>query len=202
MNAPPVTLEARDGFGLLTLNAPPRNEMDDAFIAALLDILEVRLPAQRLRGLIVHGSGRHLSSGANLPQLLERFRTQPFTDNLEMVTRLTWALQTLSEASFPVVAAVSGCCFGSGLELALACQARLATPNALFCAPEASLQVMPGCGATVRLPRLVGRGAALELILSGRILSADEALRLRLVDAVFERSELLAAALDLVRRRL
>jgi enoyl-CoA hydratase/carnithine racemase len=198
--APPVTIEVRNGIGVLMLNAPPRNEMDDAFIAALLEILEVRLPSLRPQGLIVHGSGRHFSSGADLPQLLKRFRTLPLAANLTLSVRLTEALQALAEAPFPVVAAVSGCCFGSGLELALACQVRLAARNALFCAPETSLQVMPGCGATVRLPQLVGRGAAIDLILSGRLLSAEEALRLGLVDAVLERDELLPAAGSLIRR--
>ncbi len=198
--APPVALDVRDGIGVLLLNAPPRNEMNDVFIAALLEILERELPAQCLRGLIVQGSGRHFSSGADLPQLLDRFRSRPDAENLQLSLRLTEALQTLSEAPFPVVAAVSGCCLGSGLELALACQVRLAAPNALFCAPETSLQVMPGCGACIRLPQLIGRGAALDLILSGRLLSADEALRLGLVDAVLERRELLPAAADLIRR--
>ena len=197
---PPVTLAVRDGIGVLTLNAPPRNEMDNQAVDALLEILETALPQTHLQGLIVQGSGRHFSSGANLPQLLDRFRTLPFATNLQMVTRLTLALQTLTEAPFPVVAAVCGCCFGSGLELALACHARLAARNALFCAPELSLEVMPGCGATVRLPHLVGRGAALELILSGRILSAEEALQMHLVDAVLERSEILPSAVSLIRR--
>lgn len=197
---PPVALDVRDGIGVLSLNAPPRNEMDDVFITALLEILQRELPAQRLQGLIVQGSGRHFSSGADLPQLLERFRTRPYADNLRLSLRLTDALQTLSEAPFPVVAAVNGCCLGSGLELALACQVRLAAPNAVFCAPETSLQVMPGCGACIRLPQLIGRGAALDLILSGRLLSAEEALRLGLVDAILERSELLPAAGNLIRR--
>ncbi len=200
VGTPPLAFAVRDGIGWLTLNAPPRNEMDDAFIAALLDVLEGALPQQCLQGLIVHGSERHFSSGAHLPQLLERLRTLPFADNLQLSVRLTEALQTLREAPFPVVAAISGCCFGSGLELALACQVRLATRNALFCAPETSLQVMPGCGACVRLPQLVGRGPALDLILSGRLVSADEALRLGLVDAVLERSDLLTAAGNLIRR--
>lgn len=197
---PPVTWEVREEVGYLALAAPPRNEMDDAFIGRLLTVLEVARSSAGLRGLILHGSGRHFSSGANLPQLLERFRALPFAENLELSRRLTGALQTLHESPFPVVAAVSGCCFGSGLELALACQVRLAARNALFGAPETSLQVMPGCGATVRLPQLIGRGPALDLILGGHLLDAKEALRLGLVDALCERSDLLPAALKLIQR--
>ena len=98
------------------------------------------------------------------------------------------------------MAAVGGCCLGSGLELALACRWRVAAANAVFALPETSFDLMPGCGGTVRLPLLVGRGRAVELLLSGRFVDAAEAREIGLVDAVVDRRDLLAAARRLVER--
>jgi enoyl-CoA hydratase/carnithine racemase len=110
------------------------------------------------------------------------------------------AFTALEALPFPTVAAVDGACLGSGLELALACGGRVATPSALFAAPEASFGLLPGCGGTVRLPERVGVGAALDLLLTGRYVDADEALHLGLVDVLVPRAELHAAAVGWVRR--
>jgi len=93
-----------------------------------------------------------------------------------------------------VVAAISGCCLGAGLELALACHYRVSAPSAVFSLPEATFGLMPGCGGTVRLPALVGVGRAIELSLSGRTIGADEALACGLVDMVVEKKALLSTA--------
>ncbi len=98
------------------------------------------------------------------------------------------------------MAAVGGCCLGSGLELALACRWRIAAANAVFALPETSFDLMPGCGGTVRLPSLVGRGRAVDLVLSGRFVDAGEAREIGLVDAIVDRRDLLAAARRLVER--
>jgi len=97
----------------------------------------------------------------------------------------------------PVVAAVNGFALGGGLELALACHVRLASSEARLGLPEVTLGIIPGYGGTQRLPRLVGMGRALELIASGRMVDAEEAMRIGLVNAVHAPDELMPAALDL-----
>jgi enoyl-CoA hydratase len=141
--------------------------------------------------LIVTGSGeKSFISGADINELavldprgaedISRFGQRVF-DKLE-------------GASKPVIAAVNGYAFGGGCELALACHMRLASENAVLGLPEVSLGIIPGYGGTQRLPRLVGPGRALELILSGRRVKADEADRIGLVNRVVPREQLLGEA--------
>jgi enoyl-CoA hydratase len=99
----------------------------------------------------------------------------------------------------PVIAAVNGFCLGGGCELAMACHIRLASDTAKFGQPEVNLGIGPGYGGTVRLPRLVGRGRALELLLSAQIIDATEAFRIGLVNRVYPQDQLLAEAEKLLR---
>jgi len=194
-----LVLEPEGGVARLVLDAPPRNEMDQVFFrtfAALVATLK-ELP---LRGLVVHGSGRHFSSGAGIGALKEGLSgAQPALAARQLIEATT-SFQAIAELPYPSVAAVGGCCLGSGLELALACRWRVAAPSAVLALPETSFDLMPGCGGTVRLPSLVGRGRAVELVLSGRFVSAGEALEIGLVDAVVDRRDLLASARRLVER--
>ena len=103
-------------------------------------------------------------------------------------------LASLARAGKPVIAAINGYAFGGGCELALACHIRLAAESAVLGLPEVSLGIIPGYGGTQRLPRLVGAGRALEIILSGRRVKADEAERIGLVNRVVPRDQLLAEA--------
>lgn len=179
----------------LLLDAPPRNETNLALFDELSRLVERVLPSLRVRGLIVRGRGRHFSSGANLDEL-RRAVADALPASLDEHSA---ALSALEALPYPTVAAVDGCCLGSGLELALACRFRVATPRTLFAAPEATFGLMPGCGATVRLPALVGTGRAIELMLTGRAVEAPEALALGLVDAVAPRESLGEAAARLLR---
>jgi enoyl-CoA hydratase len=103
-------------------------------------------------------------------------------------------LDALEQSPKPVIAAINGYAFGGGCELALACHLRLASDHAVLGLPEVSLGIIPGYGGTQRLPRLVGPGRALEIILTGRRVKADEAERIGLVNRVVPRAELLAEA--------
>ena len=106
-------------------------------------------------------------------------------------------VERLEQSPKPVIAAVNGYAFGGGCELALACHMRLASDNAVMGLPETKLGIIPGYGGTQRLPRLVGPGRALELILSGRNVKADEAERIGLVNRVVPQAELLTEAVKL-----
>jgi enoyl-CoA hydratase/carnithine racemase len=200
----PVVLEQHGVIAELLLNAPPRNEMNRQFFDAWAELVR-ELPRLAVAGLIVRGRGRHFSSGADVEEL--RQRLGPAGSSAEtcatapgFLRDATAGFQALAQLPFPVVAAISGACLGSGLELALACHYRVATPTAVLGLPETSFQLMPGCGGTVRLPAVVGVGRAIELVLTGRRLLAPEAREMGLIDGVVERDELRSAAAGLIRR--
>jgi len=196
---PRLLLEQDGGIGRLVLDAPPRNEMDRDFFRTLAALVGT-LPDLPLRGLVVHGAGRHFSSGADIDSLKGGLVGAQPEHAARALLDATLSFQAIVDLPYPTVAAVGGCCLGSGLELALACRWRVAATNAVFALPETSFGLMPGCGGTVRLQRLVGRGLAVDLLLSGRFVDAAEALKIGLVDAVVDRRGLLSAARRLVER--
>jgi enoyl-CoA hydratase len=154
-------------------------------------------PAQG--ALIVTGAGeKSFISGADINELAV---LDP--RGAEEISRFGQrVLDTLERSPKPVIAAVNGYAFGGGCELALACHMRLASENAVLGLPEVSLGIIPGYGGTQRLPRLVGTGRALEIMLSGRRVKADEAERIGLVNRVVPREQLLAEAEKLVQAML
>jgi enoyl-CoA hydratase len=141
--------------------------------------------------LLVTGSGeKSFISGADIQELAV---LDP--KGAEDISRFGQrVLDQLEQAPKPVIAAINGYAFGGGCELALACHLRLASENAVLGLPEVSLGIIPGYGGTQRLPRLVGPGRALELIMTGRRIKADEAERIGLVNRVVPRDQLLAEA--------
>ena len=194
-----LVLEQDGGIARLVLDAPPRNEMGQDFFRTLAALIGT-LKDLSVRGLVVHGAGRHFSSGADINALKAGLAgAQPDLAKIALFAA-TSSFQALAELPYPTVAAVGGCCLGSGLELALACRWRVAAANAVLALPETSFDLMPGCGGTVRLPPLIGRGRAVELLLSGRFVDAEEAREIGLVDAVVDRRDLLAAARRLLER--
>jgi len=197
--SPRLALSQDGDIARLVLDSPPRNEMDQAFFRDFA-ALAVTLKELPVRGLVIHGAGRHFSSGADVDALKSGVAGANPALSVETLLTATESFQMVSVLPYPSVAAIGGCCLGSGLELALACRWRVAASNAVLALPEASFDLMPGCGGTVRLPRLVGRGRAVELLLSGRFVAAAEALEIGLVDAVVDRRELLGAARRLVER--
>lgn len=193
------TLDARGPIATLVLDAPPNNRTDRAFFAALGTLVADVLPRLDVAGLVIRGAGRHFSSGADVDELRARVAAGPADAVRDELVAHAAALTALERLPYPVVAAIDGCCLGSGLELALACRARVATDRALLGLPESTFGLMPGCGGTVRLPALVGRGPAMDLALTGRFVDAPEAAALGLVDAVVPRAGLDEAARRMVR---
>lgn len=197
MNEHVVRMSARNGIAFLELCNPPGNAMNMKFFDQFCS-LERSFGDRPVRGMIVTGTGRHFSSGADIDELKRMVTATPHDIMSRSLLRNHQAFETLARLPFPVVAAISGCCLGAGLELALACRFRVAAPRAVFSLPETSFGLIPGCGGTVRLPPLVGAGRAIELILSGRSLLADEALEIGLVDRVVEKDLLFTAATELI----
>ena len=149
-------------------------------------------PAQG--ALIVTGAGeKSFVSGADINELAV---LDP--RGAEAISRFGQrVLDALERCAKPVIAAINGYAFGGGCELALACHIRIASENAVFGLPEVSLGIIPGYGGTQRLPRLIGPGRALEMILSGRRVKADEAERIGLVNRVVPREQVLEEAVKL-----
>ena len=194
---PTVLLEKRDDIAVVTLNRP---DAVNAFSVRMRDELWEVLTAVRddpdVRGMLLQGAGeRGFCAGADLTE----FGTAPSQAIARAVRweRDLWGL--LLSISKPTVAALHGYCLGSGLEMAALCDVRVAADDAVFGMPEASLGLVPAAGGTQLLPRLLGPGRALELLLSGRRFGADEALAYGLVSEVVGRSELTDAAIALLR---
>ena len=199
MTAAGIELEERDGIGYLTLDRPPRNEMDSRLFAELRRVIADELPRLTLSGLIVRGRGRHFSSGADVPEILAQLDSETDAQARAGLQGNIDAIEALARLPYPVVAAIAGCCFGSAFELALGCHYRIAAPNALLALLESQHGLMPGCGGTARLGPLVGHGRALGLILTGRTLDAREALGLGAVERVVDKAELVPTAQAFVR---
>lgn len=195
-----LTLRAEGDLAHLVLSSPPKNEMGRGFFDELDHLVCESIPRLRPLGLVVRGDGRHFSSGADVAVLRHDFAGSFRSEAQAELLRASLVLQALADFPFPVVAAIGGVCLGSGLELALACHSRVAARNAVFSLPETTFGLMPGCGGTQRLPVLTGLAKALEWILTGRMVTADEALEAGLVDAVVDRRAVVAAAETLARR--
>jgi enoyl-CoA hydratase len=180
-----------DGVELLLLRNPPVN----ALSGELLETLErtvASLPAST-RSLVITGDGTYFSAGADLKEL-GRLDPARAPERLAQVGAL---LDRISSAPYASIAALNGLAVGGGLELALACDLRVASDSAKLGAPETSFGMMPGYGGTQRLARLVGRSRALELVLGAQLIGAAEALRIGLVNRVVPAGQEIRAARDL-----
>jgi enoyl-CoA hydratase len=195
-----LVLERREAITVLAVHRPDvLNALNRATLAEIEQVTRAFLSDPDQGALIVTGGGeKSFISGADIQELAV---LDP--RGAEEISRLGQAVFDLLEQSpKPVLAAVNGYAFGGGCELALACHVRLASDNAVFGLPEVSLGIIPGYGGTQRLPRLVGRGRALELILTGRRVKAEEAERIGLVNRVVPRGQLLAEAEQLAQAML
>lgn len=174
-------LERRGPLGWVTLSHPPRNTLTDPVFADA-EALGAFLAEPTLRAVIVRGEGRHFSAGADLAALEEQKR-DPEALGLGL-GRGKELLELLAFATVPVVAAIRGSCLGAGLEIALACHFRFAADGALLGFPEAEQGLVPGFGGTVFGGDAVPRRVLAELMLSARLVGAEEALALGLVQRV------------------
>jgi len=188
-----VVYDKKGPIAYVTLNRPKvMNALNKATISELRAAFEDARDDSAVRGVILTGSGeRAFAAGADIGEVANNTAVEA-----EEATRRGQALTELIEnIGKPVIAAVNGFALGGGCELAMSCSIRIAAESAKFGQPEVKLGVMPGYGGTQRMPRLVGRGRALKLILSGDIIDAAEAYRIGLVDElvpasqVIERSE-------------
>ena len=187
-----VLYEVKEAVVYVTLNRPKvLNALNRETISELAAAFELAGADPGVRGVILTGAGdKAFIAGADIAELskIEGDQAQVFSEKGQAV------LNQIEALGKPVIAAVNGFALGGGCETAMACTLRIASENAKFGQPEVKLGIIPGYGGTQRLPRLVGKGVALQLILSGEIISAREAYRIGLVNEVVPSTELLARA--------
>jgi enoyl-CoA hydratase len=188
-----LLLQMHEGIALVTLNRPEKlNVLSRATMEELASVVDELETNEAVHALILTGAGkRAFSAGADIGEL------NALAGAMEGARFATWGqeiLRKIEGLSKPVIAAINGLALGGGCELALACDIRIATESASLGQPEVNLGLIPGWGGTQRLPRLVGRGRAAWLILTGEAISAREALRIGLVDFVVPAGELMYRA--------
>jgi enoyl-CoA hydratase len=185
-----VSLVVDDGVALITLDRPPLNALSADLLARLAKHAHTLAADPSVRAVVIAGNDRAFAAGADVTE---------FSPNRESARLVAASFRTAGDAIAaiprPVIAAIRGYALGGGLEVALACDLRVAADTTRVGQPEILLGIIPGGGATQRLARLVGAARAKEMIWSGRQVRADEALAMGLVDRVVPAGEVLADAL-------
>ncbi|MDX3199179.1 enoyl-CoA hydratase/isomerase family protein [Streptomyces scabiei] len=185
-----VHLEVAEGVGTIRLDRPPMNALDVATQDRLKELAEAATRRDDVRAVVIYGGEKVFAAGADIKEMQDM-------DHAAMVARsraLQDSFSAVARIPKPVVAAVTGYALGGGCELALCADYRIAGENAKLGQPEILLGVIPGAGGTQRLARLVGPSKAKDLIFTGRMVKADEALTLGLVDRVVPADEVYTAA--------
>lgn len=194
-----LTLAVADRIATLTVNRPDKlNALNGATIAELDRAIEELRARDDVGGVILTGTQRAFVAGADIGEL----SSQRPMDAKVRAAYGQHVFNKFEQSPKPVIAAVNGFALGGGCELAMACHIRLASESAKFGQPEVKLGITPGYGGTQRLPRLVGRGRALQLLLTGEMIDAQEALRIGLVNRVVPPAELIPAAEAMMRQIL
>jgi enoyl-CoA hydratase len=192
-----LLFELTDGIARITVNRPDKlNALNAIVIAELGDAVTRIETDSAVRGVILTGAGpKAFVAGADIGELTD----QGATGGRARALAGQQVFRRLERCGKPVIAAVNGFALGGGCELAMACHLRVASEQAKFGQPEVKLGIAPGYGGTVRLPRLVGKGRALELLLTGEIIDVQEALRIGLVNRVVPADRLLPEAESVLR---
>jgi len=186
-----ITFEVADRIATITVNRPDKlNALNSATIAELGAAIDDARVRQDVGGVILTGAGRAFIAGADISELQGQ---SPFVAKGRSRAGQE-VFRRYEMCPKPVIAAVNGFALGGGCELAMACHVRIASEHAKFGQPEVKLGILPGYGGTQRLPRLVGKGRALQLLMTGEMIDAEEALRIGLVNRVVHAAELIGAA--------
>lgn len=195
-----ITLDVSDRVATLTVNRPDKlNALNDLTVAELSQAIEEIRTRQDVGGAILTGAGpKAFVAGADIAELSK----QGPLDGRDRARRGQRLLRRIETSPRPIIAAVNGFALGGGCEIAMACHVRIAAEAAKFGQPEVKLGISPGYGGSQRLPRLVGQGRALELILTGEMIDAREAYRIGLVNAVVPPADLLRVAREMLLKML
>ena len=191
-----LTLEVADRVATLRVNRPDKlNALNDATIAELGQAIDRIRVDDSIGGILLSGTGRAFVAGADISELssqtpvLAKARSRAGQD----------VFRRIETCPKPVIAVVNGFALGGGCELAMACHIRLASDAAKFGQPESKLGILPGFGGSQRLARLVGKGRAMQLLMTGEMIDAAEAYRIGLVNKVFPAAELMDGAKEMMK---
>ena len=194
-----ITKELNEGILTLTINRPEcLNALNTETINELRDLMNEVYDDKDIRGVIITGSGeKAFVAGADIKEIaaLNELNARKFAENGQE------AFSLIENSEKPVIAAVNGFALGGGCELAMSCHMRIATENAKFGQPEVNLGIIPGYGGTQRLTQLIGKGRALEFMMTGDMMSAQEAYQFGLVNhVVSDREELMMLSDKIIRK--
>ena len=195
-----INVEVSDSIALIKFNRPEAlNALNKLMLNELEEALKSSVNNKEIKGVILTGSGKSFIAGADIAEFLKM-------DAQAAVSFAEYGQNNIcnriENAAKPVIAAINGWCLGGGNEIAMACDLRLASANAVFSQPEASIGILPMWGGVKRLIRLVGLSKAKELILTCNKISADEALSIGLINNIVEYDNLLDEAYSVMRKIL
>jgi enoyl-CoA hydratase/carnithine racemase len=190
-----VRLESEGGIGTIRLDRPPMNALNTQIQEELRTAAHAAAADADIRSVVVYGGEKVFAAGADITE----FTTMTYQQMAVRAAALSGAFDAVARIGKPVVAAVTGYALGGGCELALACDWRVVAADARLGQPEIKLGLIPGAGGTQRLARLIGPARAKDLVFSGRMVDAEEALRIGLADRVVPAAEVYRTAVELVR---
>lgn len=191
-----IRLEVADGVATIRLDRPPMNALNAQMQDELAAVAAAVSESTAIAAVVIYGGEKVFAAGADVKEMA----TMSHADMVERAPALQGAFTAIARIPKPVVAAVTGYALGGGCELAMAADFRICADDAKLGQPEILLGVIPGAGGTQRLPRLVGASKAKDLIFTGRMVSADEALAIGLVDRVVAPSLVYSSAHELAAR--
>jgi len=193
-----VKVTVDDRIAMVTIERRPVNALNRQTMQELDQVVDALAENAEVKAVIVTGAGSlAFVAGADIKEVSELASAQ---EAQEVSAKGQAVLLKLQRLRKPVIAAINGVCLGGGLELAMACHLRVAGDRARFGQPEINLGIIPGWGGTQRLPRLIGQAKATEWILTGDVFSAQDALKLGLVNHVVPQDQVLKVAKDLARK--
>jgi enoyl-CoA hydratase/carnithine racemase len=198
-----LIFEFTEGIGHIIMNQPPSNMMTLEFFSELGMLAKEIKEMKDLKAIIISGQGRHFSSGAQVDELLNlvhgnlRNNRSDESNNLnDFLNRNFETFLFFEKINIPVISAIRGACLGSALEFALFTHYRFCGEDAVFGLPETTFNLLPGIGGISRVALLSGKSRALELVLRGNTFSAEEALKMNIVDKILPRKKVVETAID------
>jgi len=192
-----LEIKKEDNIAIVTISREKAmNALNAETVSELKTFFHNHWRDDSIYGVIITGAGKAFVAGADIKELADL----DVISAEEVMRKGQYLMHLIENFPRPVIAAVNGFALGGGCELAMACDIRLASEKAKFGQPEVNLGIIPGYGGTQRLPRLVGRGKAKQLIFSGDMINAAEAYRIGLADEVYPPEELLTKALELAKK--
>jgi len=198
-----VKISIEERIAVLTIDHPPANAFSEQTVADLNTAFDEVVANPEVKAIIITGAGQFaFVAGADINEIKQQIDAGRAGKEVkrELIEKGQALFNKIEKSTKPVIAAINAVCLGGGQELAMACHMRIASDTARFGQPEVSLGLLPAWGGTARLPRIVGRGKAIELILTGDMVPAQEAVRLGLVNKVVPAGQVVKTAMDLAKK--